>query len=48
MSGPTTQAPSGRALTRDDRVDAVTGAVVHFQRAMMMGVDQAAKAMKDA
>jgi len=33
------------ALTHDDRVDAVAGAVAHFQRAMMMDVDQAAKAM---
>jgi hypothetical protein len=32
---------------RDDRVDAVAGAVAHFQRAMMMDVDQAAKAMRD-
>jgi hypothetical protein len=31
------------ALTHDDRVDAVA----HFQRAMMMDVDQAAKAMRD-
>jgi len=31
----------------DDRVDAVAGAVAHFQRAMMMDVDQAAKAMRD-
>jgi hypothetical protein len=35
------------ALTHDDRIDAVAGAVAHFQRAMMMDVDQAAKAMKD-
>ena len=35
------------ALTHDDRVDAVAGAVAHFQRAMMMDVDQAAKAMRD-
>jgi hypothetical protein len=35
------------ALTHDDRVDAVTGAVAHFQRAMRMDVDQAAKAMRD-
>jgi hypothetical protein len=28
------------ALTHDDRVDAVAGAVAHFQRAMMMDVDQ--------
>ena len=32
------------SLTHDDRVDAVAGAVAHFQRAMMMDVDQAAKA----
>jgi len=35
------------ALTHDDRVDAVAGAVAHFQRAMMKDVDQAAKAMRD-
>jgi hypothetical protein len=35
------------ALTHDDRLDAVAGAVAHFQRAMMMDVDQAAKAMRD-
>jgi hypothetical protein len=35
------------SLTHDDRVDAVPGAVAHFQRAMMMEVDQAAKAMRD-
>jgi hypothetical protein len=35
------------ALTHDDRIDAVAGAVAHFQRAMMMDVDQAAKAMRD-
>jgi len=35
------------SLTHDDRVDAVAGAVAHFQRAMMMDVDQAAKAMRD-
>ena len=35
------------ALTHDDRVDAVAGAVAHFQQAMMMDVDQAAKAMRD-
>ena len=34
-------------LTHDDRVDAATGAVAHFQRAMMIGVNQTAKAMKD-
>jgi hypothetical protein len=38
---------SGGALTHDDRLDAVAGAVAHFQRAMMMDVDQAAKAMRD-
>jgi hypothetical protein len=36
------------ALVHDDPVDAVAGAVAHFQRAMMMDVDQAAKAMKGA
>jgi hypothetical protein len=36
-----------RALTVADRIDAVAGAVAHFQRAMMMDVDQAAKAMRD-
>jgi hypothetical protein len=36
------------ALAHDDRIDAAAGAVAHFQRAMMMNVDQAAKAMKDA
>jgi hypothetical protein len=35
------------SLTHDDRLDAVAGAVAHFQRAMMMDVDQAAKAMRD-
>ena len=35
------------ALVHDDRVDAVAGAVTHFQRPMMMDVDQAAKAMRD-
>jgi hypothetical protein len=35
------------ALTHDDRIDAVAGAVAHFQRAMMMDVDQADKAMRD-
>jgi hypothetical protein len=35
-------------LNRDDRIDAVAGAVAHFQRAMMMDVDQAAQAMKEA
>jgi hypothetical protein len=28
-------------------MDAVAGTVAHFQRAMMMDVDQAAKAMRD-
>ena len=36
-----------RALVDDDRIDAVAGAVAHFQRAMMMDVNQAAKAMRD-
>jgi hypothetical protein len=35
------------ALTHDDRIDAVPGAVAHFQRAMMMEVGQAAKAMRE-
>ena len=35
-------------MVHDDRLDAVAGAVAHFQRAMMMDVDQSAKAMKDA
>jgi hypothetical protein len=34
-------------LTVADRIDAVAGAVADFQRAMMMDVDQAAKAMRD-
>jgi hypothetical protein len=29
------------------RLDAVPGAVAYFQRAMMMDIDQAAKAMRD-
>jgi hypothetical protein len=29
-------------------VDAVAGAVAHFQRAMMMDIDQAAKASREA
>jgi hypothetical protein len=28
-------------------MNAVAGAVAHFQRAMMMDIDQAAKAMRD-
>lgn len=32
----------------DDRIDAVALPVAHFQRAMTMDVDQAAKAVKDA
>ena len=44
----TATAPSYRgALTHDDRIDGIAGAVAHFQRAMMMDVDQAAKAMRD-
>lgn len=35
------------ALAHDDRIDAVAGAVAHFQRAMSMDVNQAAKAMKE-
>jgi hypothetical protein len=34
-------------LMHDDCIDAVAGAVAHFQRAMMMDVDQAAQAMKE-
>jgi hypothetical protein len=30
---------AGPTLAHDDRVDAVAGAAVHFQRAMMMDVD---------
>ena len=37
-----------RALTVADRLDAVAGAVAHFQRAMMMDVDQAAKGQGNA
>jgi hypothetical protein len=36
-----------RALTVANRLDAVAGALAHFQRAMMMDVDQAAKAMRE-
>jgi hypothetical protein len=36
------------ARTHDSCVDAVSGAAAHFQRGMMMDVDQAARAMKDA
>jgi hypothetical protein len=32
-------ARSSSALTHDDRVDAVAGAVAHFQRAMMIELD---------
>jgi hypothetical protein len=35
------------AFTHDDRVDAVAGAVAHFQRAMMTDIDQAAQALGD-
>ena len=35
------------ALAHDDPIDAVAGALAHFQRAMMMDVDQAAQAVKD-
>jgi hypothetical protein len=51
VSGLDFPAPPGRdhgALTDDDRIDPVAGAVAHFQRAMMMDVDQTAKAMRDA
>jgi hypothetical protein len=33
------------ALTHDDRLNAVVGAVAHFQWAMMMDIDQATKAI---
>jgi hypothetical protein len=39
--------PSARRRETFQRLDAVAGAVVRFQRAMMMDVDQAAKAMRD-
>jgi hypothetical protein len=35
------------SLVHDDRVDAVAGAVAHYQRAMAMDVDRAAQAMRD-
>jgi hypothetical protein len=34
-------------VRRFQRLDAVAGAVAHFQRAMMMDIDQAAQAMRD-
>lgn len=34
-------------LAHDDRIDAVAGAVAHFQRSMSMDVDQAKKAMME-
>jgi hypothetical protein len=36
-----------RGRSHDDRVDAVAGAVAHFQRAMMIDIDQAAGPMRD-
>jgi hypothetical protein len=36
------------ALAHDDRLDAVAGAIAHFQRVMSMDVDRAAQAMRDA
>ena len=36
------------ALTHDDCGDAVSGAVAHFHRGMMMDVDQPARAKRDA
>lgn len=36
------------SLAHDDRIDALAGAVAHFQRAMMQDVNQAAQAMRDA
>ena len=35
------------ALSHDDRLYAVAGAVAHFQLAMMMDMNQAAKAVRD-
>jgi hypothetical protein len=43
-----TSTRAGSTLARDHRIDAVAGAVAHFQRAMMMDVNQAAQAMKEA
>ncbi len=31
------------ALTHDDRIDAVAGAVAHFQRAMMIDIDRSGR-----
>jgi phage-related minor tail protein len=36
-----------RGAAHHYRIDAVAGAAAHFKRAMMMDVDQAAKAMRD-
>jgi hypothetical protein len=36
-----------RRREKFQRLNAVAGAVAHFQRAMMMDVDQATKAMRD-
>ena len=36
-----------RRREKFQRLDAVAGAVAHFQRAMMMDIDQAAKARRD-
>jgi hypothetical protein len=35
-------------LNHDESLDAVAGAVAHFHRAVMMDLDQPAKAMKEA
>jgi hypothetical protein len=42
-----TSTRAGSILARHDPLDAVAGALAHFQRAMMMDVDKAAKAMRD-
>jgi hypothetical protein len=43
-----TSTRAGSKLARDHRIDAVADAVAHFQRAMMMDVNQSAQAMKEA
>jgi hypothetical protein len=39
--------PTPGDVRRFQRLNAVAGPVAHFQRAMMMDIDQAAKAMRD-
>jgi hypothetical protein len=46
LDAATADQPAG-VWSHGDRLDAVAGAAAHFQRAMMMDVDQAAKAMRD-